>query len=227
MPTDPDQSREHQLRVGVANTVVVMKIGDFRKNRAFRTRQLPMPRLGPVEFRLVARPRGHGVPDRHLVALTGRHLLLQSRGRIALTDDVRKADDDHPQGSYEFEAVKKTKQDASWIEQARGKVKEISEATDIYSLGAILYELLTGRPPLVGESDVETLQRVQTEEPIAPARLRPKLPRDLATICIKCLEKEPRRRYVSAAALADDLRRFLDGQSIQARPTSPPMKTRP
>jgi WD40 repeat protein len=105
-------------------------------------------------------------------------------------------------------------------EQAEGRSKDVGPGTDIYALGVILYELITGRPPIRGTSDADTLRRVVSEEPASPGRLRSHVPRDLATICMKCLEKDPPKRYASALALSEDLRRFLAYEPIRARPAS-------
>ena len=103
-------------------------------------------------------------------------------------------------------------------EQAEGRTKQLGPPADIYAMGASSYELLTGRPPFRGATVMETLEQVRTTEPVAPSRLVPRLPRDVETIALKCLQKEPGKRYESATALAEDLRRFLGGESILARP---------
>ena len=99
-------------------------------------------------------------------------------------------------------------------EQARGR-GDIGPATDVYSLGAMLYECLTGRPPFRAASVMETLQQVLEAAAPPPSQLRPELPLDLDAICLTCLEKEPSRRYPTAEALAEDLHRFLEGESVQ------------
>ena len=106
-------------------------------------------------------------------------------------------------------------------EQASGKTDAIGPLADVWGLGAILYRILTGRPPFQAATQLETLRQVEHDDPVSPRQLQPKTPKDLDTICLKCLQKDPRRRYASAGELADDLNRWLNNKPILARPAGP------
>src|SRR5262249_50211956 len=105
-------------------------------------------------------------------------------------------------------------------EQADSSYGEVSVATDIYALGNVFYEMLTGQRPITGGHSLEVLRRIMSEKPTPPTRLRPEIPPELESVCLKCLEKDPARRYPTAAAQADDLDCWLRGEPVKAQPPS-------
>jgi WD40 repeat protein len=176
----------------------------------------------PREAAALVQTLAHAIDAAHRQNIVHRDLkpanvLLTPDGMPKITDFGLAKQLDNASGQTQSGAIIGT---PSYMapEQATGDVRTIGPAADIYALGAILYEMLTGRPPFKGATVLETLEQVCTEEPVAPSQLQAKTPRDLETICLKCLRKEPGKRYGSAADLADDLERFREHTPILARP---------
>jgi tetratricopeptide (TPR) repeat protein/tRNA A-37 threonylcarbamoyl transferase component Bud32 len=184
-----------------------------------RLRQAPLPpREAAGLVQTVARALHHA-HERNIVHrdLKPSNVLLDAAGtpRIADFGLARKLED--TEGLTPSGAVLGT---PSYMapEQAQGNTRSVGPLADLYACGALLYDLLTGRPPFKADTVVDTLLQVIHDEPVRPSRLQPKVPHDLETIVLTCLRKEPHKRYASAEALADDLGRFLDGKPIRARP---------
>jgi tetratricopeptide (TPR) repeat protein/tRNA A-37 threonylcarbamoyl transferase component Bud32 len=166
----------------------------------------------------------HAVHQVHVVHrdLKPDNVLLTADGTPKITDFglAKRLDDESGENSPALTETGVILGTPSYMapEQASGKVGEVGPRTDVYALAAILYQLLTGRPPFKSATRLDTLNQVLTEEPVPPRRLQPQIDRDVEIICLKGLEKDQRRRYPSAAELADDLHRFLSHEPIRARP---------
>jgi serine/threonine protein kinase/photosystem II stability/assembly factor-like uncharacterized protein len=190
---------------------------------AHKLRGTPQP---PREAAELVETLAHAVEHAHKHGIVHRDLkpaniLLTPEGLPKITDFGLAKQLDAGPGQTASGAIMGT---PSYMapEQAAGRTHQIGPPADTYALGAILYELLTGRPPFRGETALETLQRVVAEPPQPPGRLRPGVPPELEAICLKCLKKDPAARYASAEAVAEALRRFLTSDSTQNRPPAPP-----
>jgi hypothetical protein len=196
-------------------------------NLAQKINGTPLPARQAAELMEVLARAIHAAHQKGIIHrdLKPANVLLTSDGKPKITDFglAKKLDD--AAGQTASGAIMGTPSYMS-PEQAGGKVKEIGPASDVYALGAILYELLTGRPPFKAATPLDTVLQVVSEEPVAPSQLRPKLARDLETICLKCLRKESSKRYGTPEALAQDLRRFLAHEPILARPAGMMERTR-
>jgi serine/threonine-protein kinase len=189
------------------------------------TRMLPMPREAAQLVEVLARAM-HFAHKRGIIHrdLKPSNVLLTKEGVPKISDfglaKHTRQGSDFPGGAVTRTGDVLGTPNYMAPEQASGLAHLIGPCTDVYALGIILYEMLTGRPPILADTPIEALRRVVQEEPAPPSRLQPRVPRDLETICLRCLEKKPQRRYLSAEALADDLRAFLAGDAIKARPAS-------
>jgi predicted Ser/Thr protein kinase len=185
------------------------------------TRELPLARKAAELLETLARAV-HAAHERGIVHrdLKPSNVMLADDGTPKIADfGLAKRLDDDSGHTHTGEILGTPSYMAP--EQAEGKKDQIGPHTDVYALGAILYELLAGKPPFQGISPLDSLRLVVAQEPIAPSQIAASVPRDLEAICLKCLEKAPSQRYATANALADDLRRFLNGQPVTARRIGP------
>lgn len=179
--------------------------------------------LKPANILLSGSGAGSGEWPRDPAAATHRSPLTTNQPKIADFGVARCADGDgEAPGHHDPTVTGEILGTPSYMapEQATTSHQPVGPATDVYALGAILYELLTGRPPFRGEAPLETVLQVLHTEPVSVTSLQPSVPRDLETICLKCLRKDPRNRYRSALELAEDIRRFLRDEPIRARPVA-------
>ena len=207
---------EHDGRPFLAMEYVA---GNSLEHRSVGTILLPerdAARLVEIIARAVQHTHRRGILHRDLKP---SNVLLTTDGSPKITDFGLAKLVDRGGGQTRTEALIGTPSYMS-PEQAAGDTRNVGVRSDVYALGAILYELLTGRPPFRGDSQLSILEQVRNREPLPPRRVRRTVSRDLETICLKCLEKEPGRRYPDAGELADDLRRFSEGDPIRARPAS-------
>jgi WD40 repeat protein len=213
--------------------VPIYEVGEHEGQHYFSMKLLPGGSLAPRDARFQTEPRAaagllvtiaravHHAHQRGILHrdLKPSNILLDADGQPHVADfGLAK----RFEGETSLTATGRVIGTPSYMapEQTAGRKAMTSTATDVYGLGTVLYELLTGRPPFQAESPLATMMQVKDLDPPAPRLLNPRVSRDLETICLKCLQKEPARRYGSAEGLAEDLERFLDGQPIQARRTA-------
>jgi tetratricopeptide (TPR) repeat protein/predicted Ser/Thr protein kinase len=216
------------------NIIAIYEVGEHQDEPFFameyveggslreRTRGLAQPAVEAARITATLARAMHHAHQRGILHrdLKPANILRAADGTLKITDFGLAKQLDAPDGPTQTGDLLGT---PSYMapEQAEGRLRDISTVTDVYALGAILYELLTGRPPFLAEGVTETLRQVVQQPPVRPSVLQRKLPRDVETICLKCLEKNPRDRYASAEALAEDLERFLELRPIRARRSLP------